>query len=348
MTFLFVPALALAQASPIKPDEEVILFPTVARFDTDSGAWIAPVHGWIFEPEENSPWRRKAIRSFGQSLGLNESELSDPSFAKRARYFVVDNERGKSVPVTADGTSARLMPLSGANGHFQGELALPSTVRPDAAGRTTIRAITRDNDARRFEGSVFLLPEKGLSVISDIDDTIKSTGVGDDMTVVRNTFNGAFKPIGGMPELFNRLRKLNATFHYLSAGPWQLYPSLSEFITTSGFPEGSFHLRDIRFKDTSAFELFRTPEGFKRSQLELFFRTFPGRTYVLIGDSSELDPEIYGDVARAFPNVRIHIIIREHTDSPAGRYVKAFAGLEDRGVVVTTAGEIAKAPLPRE
>ena len=53
-------ALAVAACS-IKPDEEVIFFPTNARLDSDAKTWVIPVHGWIVEREEDSVWRTAVI-----------------------------------------------------------------------------------------------------------------------------------------------------------------------------------------------------------------------------------------------------------------------------------------------
>ena len=53
------------------------------------------------------------------------------------------------------------------------------------------------------------------------------------------------------------------------------------------------------------------------------------RRFILIGDSGEKDPEVYGDIARAFPRQIDRILIRRAPGDRLGeaRFAEAFAGL---------------------
>ena len=62
-----LPAVAGVE-SPIKSDEEVVFFPTVAHRVGD--AWVVAIHGWIFEPEEDSVWRADFTKALGDVLEL--------------------------------------------------------------------------------------------------------------------------------------------------------------------------------------------------------------------------------------------------------------------------------------
>ena len=59
------------------------------------------------------------------------------------------------------------------------------------------------------------------------------------------------KAVIGMADVYNQLKTTRnastkpAAFHYVSAAPYQLLPSVAEFLTANGFPSGSLHLRDI-------------------------------------------------------------------------------------------------------
>jgi phosphatidate phosphatase APP1 len=48
--------------------------------------------------------------------------------------------------------------------------------------------------------------------------------------------------VWGMADVYVQLK---SAFHYVSAAPYQLLPSVVEFLNTNGFPNGSLHLRDI-------------------------------------------------------------------------------------------------------
>ncbi len=130
-----------------------------------------------------------------------------------------------------------------------------------------------------------------------------------------------------MPALYQTLAKEGATFHYLSASPWQLYPSLAEFFKSAGFPKGSFHMKEFTWKDSRFFDLFLSPDKFKTPILESLISSLPSRRFILVGDSGELDPEIYGEILRRFPNRDLRIVIRELSEVPLTeqRQQKAFA-----------------------
>jgi len=83
------------------------------------------------------------------------------------------------------------------------------------------------------------------------------------------------------------------------------------------------HLKTFRFEpfelwgiDTSMFNLIRSPFSFKTKTIESIFRDFPRRHFVLVGDSSEKDPEIYGDLLRRFPLRIICVVIRSVSERP--------------------------------
>ena len=100
-------------ASSVKSDEEVILFPTSAHLEQNN--WVVPIHGWIFEPEQDSLWRDTLINSISDALG--ETVQDSPLLQARLRWFLVDNERSKSLHVRIDEQIYSLQ-SSKANGHF--------------------------------------------------------------------------------------------------------------------------------------------------------------------------------------------------------------------------------------
>ncbi len=320
------PLTAHAEHSPIKSDEQVIFFPTVGRVEPD-GRRIVPFHGWIFEPEVGSVRRKMLIESLCRSLSLVAERCNSTVFQSRARFFLADNESGKRVPVRL-GDVQGIAAASGSEGHFRGELTLQPSDTPLVGHQQWLlyRAITRPSDPRAFEGKVLVLEPTGISVVSDVDDTLKVSNVLDRKELLLNSFVRPFQPVEGMAELYRAWAGEGAAFHYLSASPWQLYPALQEFADGAKFPLGSFHMKEFRWKDTRFFDLFISPDRFKLPILESFIGEFPNRRFVLVGDSGEQDPEIYGSIARKFPKQDIRIVIRELGGSPVAdtRRQRAF------------------------
>ncbi len=325
-------------SSPIKKDESVILFPTCAT-RLESGSWRVPVHGWIFELEPDSKWRRGTLAALASVLELDEiDEGSDSAeeriFRRRAQYFLADNERKKEIPLRAADRDFRSTP-SKKGGHFDATIDLdlpnePETTPGGAQDRwLDVEAITHPQDARVFKGRVQLLEASGLSVISDLDDTIKHSDVTKKRELLRNTFLREFRAVDGMSEFYARLAKRGAAFHYVSSSPWQLYPELAAFLVREKFPEGSFFLQSLRLKDRTFWSLFRSPEARKIARLTSIITAYPQRRYILIGDSAERDPEVYGAIARKFGDRVEAIYIRDvsNEDLKSERMKSAFEGV---------------------
>ena len=88
----------------IRSDEEVLLFPAVARLSPDGSEWIIPLRGWLFEPERNSLWRALIIEWTRRRLRLHRDVIRSDLFAARSRMFLVDNERGRQLHLHLAGT----------------------------------------------------------------------------------------------------------------------------------------------------------------------------------------------------------------------------------------------------
>jgi phosphatidate phosphatase APP1 len=175
----------------------------------------------------------------------------------------------------------------------------------------------------------FLAPD-GLSVISDIDDTIRVSHVHERAALLRGTFVEPFRAVEGMADVYRRWNKSGAQFHYLSATPWQLYVPIAAFLDTHGFPKGTFQLRDFRWRDRSLLNVFASPHRYKKRSIEMLLRQLPRRRFVLVGDSGQRDPEVFGELARRYRRQVRRVFIRDLGGSAPGRYETAFAGL-DRG-----------------
>lgn len=305
------PDPAAALSSKVKSDEQIVFFPTSGHLENGT-VWRVPIHGWVFEPEPDSAWRDVATRLLLNGVKLQMEGVDEALFLQRSRMFLVDNERGKR-PRVRLGERVFKLEQSGANGHFTGELRLDRQDLPAAAADSWLRfeAVLPPGDGRVFSAAARLVGPKGLSVISDIDDTIKVSQVANRNELLANTFFRPFREVPGMAAAYRRWNDGTVAFHYVSASPWQLYPALSPFMTEAGFPRGSFHLKTFRLKDETFLDLFACSEDFKVPVIEAILRRYPERQFLLVGDSGERDPEIYGEMARRFPDQVRHIFIRE-------------------------------------
>ncbi|MDT8396475.1 MAG: phosphatase domain-containing protein [bacterium] len=337
-------AAAPAPASELKADEEIVFFPTAAHLDVERGRWVVPVHGWVFEPEEGSIWRSALVGELLQWLELGDDPVDEEIFRGRARLFLVDNERGKSFALRAAGLAFRTLP-SGPEGHFGKTVEVDRDLAEShrEGDWLPFQVDTGTTGGRKRGGRVQLIPPGGLSVISDIDDTIKVSNVLDKEELLANTFLKEYRPVPGMAEAYRAWEKEGAVFHYVSASPWQLYLPLAGFMSSEGFPPGAFTLRSFRIKDRTFFNLFASPMETKVPVIGSIMSRYPGRKFILVGDAGEKDPEVYGEIARTHADQVARILIR---DVPGGdvskkRMEAAFKEVDaDRWKVFNDAGEL--------
>jgi hypothetical protein len=320
--------------SEIASDEVVVFYPTYAHRTTDEKSWVLHIHGRIFEPEENSLKRAALIGMMRRSLNLSKKDVETDTFRQRMRAFLVDNERNKTIHIRL-GDNVFRAGKSGPNGHFSSDLVL-SNDQVDGlqtgaqgehrTGSVRFHAIVPADDSREFVGEVRLIEPRGLSVISDVDDTIKISDVRNRRALLANTFLREFRTVAGMPSLYQQWERLGVQFHYVSASPWQLYRPLAEFIDKERFPPGSLHMKMFRLKDSSALALVTSPQKYKPEVIAKILTDFPKRRFILVGDSGERDPEIFAELAQKYPQQIARIFIREvgADDKSELRYKTAF------------------------
>ena len=169
------------------------------------------------------------------------------------------------------------------------------------------------------------------TVVSDIDDTIRQTGVVRDEPPVKpldahrknyaHLLGDPFRRWTAVPDMAARYSQWHARdraeFFYLSRSPWFYRWRLGGFLHAQGFPEGRILLNPLfpfalpRYKDTAIRKIFRAqPDG----------------AFVFVGDSGERDPEIYAHLAHEFPRAVRRIFIRDVTPhDPALRSRLALA-----------------------
>lgn len=309
-----VPAGAQSR-SDIKSDEAIVFYPTFGSLDRDNNVWRFEVQGKVFEPEDGS--LKRALFLSWLRGALDKRGITEPIREDRVRPFLVDNEGGKSVTIQMAGTLFAAGE-SDSSGRFASNLSLPLSragAPRDQGSAVAYRAVLREGDPRLFRGRVHLIPPDGVSVISDIDDTIKDSNVLDKSELLRSTFMREFKAVTGMSELYDDMSRSGVAFHYVSGSPWQLYEPLQEFLLDAGFPQGTMHLKYFRIKDSSALDLIRSQTATKMAAIEPILAAYPDRKFLLFGDSSEQDPEIYGNLARQHPDQIVGIYIRNVTQS---------------------------------
>jgi phosphatidate phosphatase APP1 len=315
--------------STLQSDERVT-FHGSAAWPGHDGAWEAEVRGVVYEPEYN----RLYAAVLRRALGIDEGMLSESEsavFRERLGLFLRDHERGKALAVEVAGQSM-VLPASGPNGHFRSVIPVPVDAVDTGRGVLRVRTAAAHEEGRYFEGTVHLVADEDAPcVVSDIDDTIKVTGVTDRAELKWNTFCRPFRAVEGMVGRYREWAEEDgARFFYVTSSPWQLYQPLEAFVDAEGFPGGSWHMRHIRLKSPSTLAaLFRGNHRHKLEAIRPLFGRWRRRPFLLVGDTGDRDPEIYAELAREFPSRISRVLIRDVGDGRDAeeRCAQAFRGV---------------------
>ncbi|KAI7891712.1 uncharacterized protein EV154DRAFT_419908 [Mucor mucedo] len=73
------------------------------------------------------------------------------------------------------------------------------------------------------------------------------------------------------------------------------------------------HLRSVSTQDL----IIGKAGKHKREMIPKILRDFPHRKFILVGDSGEIDPEVFGDIYKEFPDQIIKIFIHDVTSQRA-------------------------------
>ncbi|KAF2966686.1 hypothetical protein GQX73_g6885 [Xylaria multiplex] len=181
--------------------------------------------------------------------------------------------------------------------------------------------------------AIQVIEPHGVSLISDIDDTIKRSNIAlGAKEIFRNTFVRDLKDltIDGVQGWYNNLHNMGVRIHYCSNSPWQLYPVLATYFKLAGLPPGSLHLKRYSGMLQGIFEPVAER---KKGTLEKIMNDFPERKFLLVGDSGEADLEVYTELAAAYPGRIKGIFIRDvTTPEQPGYFDAAYDTRESRNV----------------
>jgi phosphatidate phosphatase APP1 len=324
-------------------DEEVLVAPTFAVYDPEAGVYRVHAHVWVYEPEADSLLRNAFVKELRDEVAVREGTPEAKIFDRRIRRFLVDNEGHQKVVIHCGEQHVELG-RTAANGHIRGMVTFPEQGAP--AKQLKLRYSVDDGEVD-VEQTVPVLATKGLSVVSDIDDTIKVSHVLDRKKLLEKTFMSEFQPVPGMATAYRKLAGTGASFHYLSSSPWQLFAPLDAFRAKAGFPSGTFHLRIYRPGSIrSNLDFMGDSQPYKLRNLRRLLGETGEREFILVGDAGEKDPEIYGTIARAFPGRVRAIYIRKvkGADLTKKRFATAFHGVRIPTVVFDDPSKIVARP----
>lgn len=317
------PLPPLAQSTPparlaLVTEEEVTFYPTFGY--QDARGWNLSLRGWVHEKGHREESVQAAIP------GCKTEELD--IFKARTTDFLDESKDNERVIIKFDsdpeGKSYENSEWSKSDGIVTINLVFTDEQvkqllekQGSANGWLTYRAVSGDHTGI---GRVKLIEPNGESLISDIDDTIKITQVpAAKKIVLRNTFCLDFKSVTE-PDMAKMYKDRDIPIHYVSGGPEQLFGPLYDYLIVGagGFPEGTFHLKFFGHSFDGVKTIIKAVDSsmdvtydHKLEKIRMLMDKFPNRKFTLVGDSGEVDPEVYAEIRKSRPAQVKEIIIRD-------------------------------------
>ena len=212
------------------------------------------------------------------------------------------------------------------------ELPLPSDTHWHEVG-LRLRAPVREGEPEVRATAPIRVPAGAtFGVISDLDDTVIQSRITSFLQAVRTVMLGNARtrlPFPGVAAFYQALERggdgarTNPIF-YVSSSPWNIYDIIADFMDIQRIPTGPIHLRDwdIGLSALSSHRLKTHKEPIIREILDLY----PSLPFILIGDDSQKDPEIYRAILDRYPGRILAIYIRNvRADPERSASVQALA-----------------------
>jgi len=159
---------------------------------------------------------------------------------------------------------------------------------------------------------LFKTTESPFDIISDIDDTILVSYTADffkRIGTVIFTSPGKRKVIDFTQKLFKEFKKYDARVFYVSKSESNLFAMLTSFIEHNKLPKGKLILTP--YLSISQQKKKKKGIHYKLDHIKFILDHTKTKKYVLIGDDSQKDMEVYSQIATEFPERILYIYIRQ-------------------------------------
>ncbi len=247
----------------------------------------------------------------------------------------------ENIRVTFEFKSLTATSLTNANGFFEFRLPYDFDLAPGWHGYS----VTCQPKNHRFgivETSELRKPYKtGISIISDIDDTflISHSGtIWKKLYVLltrnvnqRKTFDDVVAHYKALEENQTHKESPNS-FFFVSSSEWNLYYFIIQFSILQKLPKAVLKLKDIK---TGILDFLKSGGGshdHKFNKIEQIIAFYPENQYILLGDDSQKDADIYKQICNEFHKNIKAVYLRQVSPKPKKHIVDKLKSIALQGI----------------
>ncbi len=168
-------------------------------------------------------------------------------------------------------------------------------------------------------GDIFVPYPYKNTFISDIDDTFlisHSSNLRKRLYVLLTKNARSRKPFESVVDFYQALARMGASdgtsnpFFYVSSSEWNLYDYINEFSRKEHLPKGVYLLNQLK-KFSQLWNTGQNNHATKFVRITRIIEAYPDQHFILFGDDSQEDPNIYFALAEYFKG-KIHAIYIRH------------------------------------
>lgn len=196
--------------------------------------------------------------------------------------------------------------------------------------------------ASTASGLLFVPHITQFCFISDIDDTILQSHSRSVFKQLRELlFNNPRqrKLFNEVVPLYRQFAEAQAVaparnpFFYVSSSEWNLYDYILDAFRHHGLPEGAFLLNQIK-RWYQLFQTGRSKHEGKLLRMVRLLELFPHQRFVLLGDNSQKDPNLYSSLVNKYADRILAVYIRNVRSSNTEKTSRLLAQMHEAGVQV--------------
>ena len=198
-----------------------------------------------------------------------------------------------------------------------------------------------EGDATTGEGELLKPYESKVSIISDIDDTFLVSHSNNFFKKIyvmltrnvnrRKTFDDVVEHYRQLSIAGQDAKEASNSFFYVSSSEWNLYGFIVRFAQENKLPKAVIKLKKLKTGLRDFVKTGRGDHDHKFDKIQDIIDFCPSIDYVLLGDDSQQDPDIYERICKTFPmNIRA-VYIRQtghHKKERVGEILKNINTLD--------------------